>query len=156
MELFSFMEKRVGVRGLSPVIASVMMILLVLVLAALIFLWARGFVSEQIEKFGAPIEQTCSSVDFEVQRTGAYLEVVNRGNVDIRHLDIKMSKDGDSKVKKFDFQIDAGKSARDDVVLLMDDNVVPDEIVVYPALVGNVKGGSSNKVFTCLDAGKTI
>lgn len=156
MELFSFMEKRVGVRGLSPVIASVMMILLVLVLAALIFLWARGFVSEQIEKFGAPIEQTCSSVDFEVQRTRAYLEVVNRGNVDIRHLDIKMSKDGDSKVKKFDFQIDAGKSARDDVVLLMDDNVVPDEIVVYPALVGNVKGGSSNKVFTCLDAGKTI
>ena len=150
------MEKRVGVRGLSPVIASVMMILLVLVLAALIFLWARGFVSEQIEKFGAPIEQTCSSVDFEVQRTRAYLEVVNRGNVDIRHLDIKMSKDGDSKVKKFDFQIDAGKSARDDVVLLMDDNVVPDEIVVYPALVGNVKGGSSNKVFTCLDAGKTI
>ena len=156
MEVFSFMIKRVGRRGLSPVIASVMMILLVLLLAALVFLWARGFVSEQVEKFGKPIEQLCESVDFEIQRVGSYLEVVNRGDVNIRYLDVKMSKGGDSNIEKFDFQIDAGGSVRETAVLLMDNNVVPDKIVVYPALIGNVKGGSSNKVFTCLDSGKTI
>jgi flagellin-like protein len=150
------MRKGVGSRGLSPVIASVLMILLVLVLAALIFLWARGFVSEQVEKFGKPIEKLCESVDFDVQRIGGDLEVINRGNVDIRHLDIKMIKGGSSDVEKFNFQIDAGEAIRREAVLLMDGNVVPDEIIVYPALVGNVKGGSSNKVFTCLDAGKTI
>jgi len=155
MYLFSFM-RRVDRRGLSPVIASVLMILLVLVLAILIFLWARGFVSEQIEKFGKPIEQYCALVDFEIQRLGSDLEVINRGNVDIRHLDIKMFKDGDSRVEKFDFQIDAGQSVRKRATLLMDGSVTPDEIVAYPALIGNIKGGSSNNVFTCMDAGRTI
>jgi flagellin-like protein len=150
------MTKRIDRRGLSPVVASVMMILLVLVLAALIFLWARGFVSEQVEKFGKPIEQLCGSVDFEVQRTNDFLEVVNRGDVNIRYLDIKMTRGGDSKIEKFDFQIDAGESIREQAFLLMDDNKDPEKIVAYPALIGNVKGGSSNKVFTCLDTGKTI
>ena len=45
-----------GKRGLSPVIASVLLIALVLVLASIIFMWARGFISEQIEKFGNPVE----------------------------------------------------------------------------------------------------
>lgn len=150
------MIKRINGRGLSPLMASVFMILFVLVLAALIFLWARGFVSEQVEKFGQPIEQLCGSVDFKVERVGSELEVVNRGDVNIRHLDIEMSKGGDSNVEKFNFQIDAGESVREEVTLLMDNNVVPDKMVAYPALIGNVKGGSSNKIFTCLDAGEVI
>jgi len=150
------MKKRVNSRGLSPIIASVLLILMVLVLAALIFLWARGFVSEQVEKFGKPIEQICSSVDFEVQKFGSSLEVVNRGNVDITHLDIKMFSGGDSEVEKFNFKVDGGASVREDVTLLMRGNVIPDKVIVYPALIGNVKGGSSNRVFTCMDAGKVL
>ena len=49
------MKEGIKKRGLSPVIASVLLILLVLVLASIIFLWARGFIGEQIEKFGEPI-----------------------------------------------------------------------------------------------------
>jgi len=156
MKIFNCMKKRVDVRGLSPVIASVLLILMVLVLAVLIFLWARGFVSEQVEKFGKPIEQICSSVDFEVQKFGSSLEVVNRGNVDITHLDIKMFSGGDSEVEKFNFKVDGGASVREDVTLLMRGNVIPDKVIVYPALIGNVKGGSSNRVFTCMDAGKVL
>jgi len=52
---------------LSPVIATVLLIALVLVLAAIIFMWARGFISEQIEKFGTPIEDLCDSVDFDIE-----------------------------------------------------------------------------------------
>ena len=156
MYIFSCMRKGADSRGLSPVIASVMMILLVLVLAALIFLWARGFVSEQIEKFGKPIEQLCSSVDFEIERIGDDLEVVNRGNVDIRYLDIKIFDDGDSRIEKFNFQVDVGESVRREAVLTIEGNDVPDKIVAYPVLVGSVKGGDSNRVFTCLDVGKVI
>ena len=150
------MKKRVNSRGLSPVIASVLLILLVLVLAAMIFLWARGFISEQVEKFGKPIDQICESVDFEVQRVGSDLEVVNRGNVDIYYLSIKMIKGGDSKFEKFDFPVDAGESVRKGITLLMENNVVPDEVIVYPALIGNVKGGDSNMPFTCLDYGRQL
>jgi flagellin-like protein len=143
-------------KGLSPVVASVLMIMLVLVLAAIIFLWARGFVGEQIEKFGRPIEELCNSVDFEVEVVGNELEVLNRGNVDIRHLDIKMFKGGDSKISKFDIQIDAGESARKTISLKMEDGSIPDKIIIYPALIGSVRDKGSNKIFTCIDYGLTL
>lgn len=151
------MEKR----GLSPVIAIVFMILLVLVLASLIFLWARGFISEQIEKFGQPIDSLCNRVDFEVQRTpGDFsqdaLEVVNRGDIDIFHLDIKKFKEGNSEISLFKFRIDAGQSVRKDISLTMEDGGAPDKIEIFPALLGSVKGKHSNKVFTCKDTSKTL
>ena len=137
-------------------IASVLMIMLVLVLAAMIFLWARGFIGEQIEKFGRPVEELCGEVDFRVQQVGEKLEVLNRGNVDIRHLDIKMFKGGNSEISKFDLQVDAGEAAKQDITLLMDGDIVPEKIMAYPALIGTVSGESSNKVFTCVDAGITL
>ena len=142
--------------GVSPVIASTLMILLVLVLAAIIFLWARGFISEQVEKFGRPVEELCSSVGFKVEKTGDELEVVNRGNVNIRHLDIKLFRGGDSEMTRFNFQIDAGQAVKRSVSLKMSDNGEPDKIIIYPALIGNVRGKSLNKVFTCMDAGVTL
>ncbi len=150
--------KRSDKRGLSPVIASVLMIMLVLVLAAMIFLWARGFISEQIEKFGKPVEEMCGSIDIRVnviEGTGE-LEVFNRGNVDIRHLDIKMFKGGNSEMKKFDFSVNAGEAVKKHVTLIMSDGTEPDKMIVYPALIGSVVGKESNKVFSCMDAGVTL
>jgi len=151
--------KRVRKKGLSPVIASVLLIMLVMVLAAIIFLWARGFIGEQVEKFGGPIEQSCDAVDFDVSITGQWgseLEVLNKGNIDIRRLDIRMTREGNSEVRQFDFQIDAGASERDHVTLVMSDGETPDEIIAYPVLIGTVKGSSSNNVFACMDSGRVI
>jgi len=156
METNNNMKRSGKKRGLSPVIASVLMILLVIVLASIIFLWARGFISEQIEKFGQPVGDLCESVDFMVERVGDDLEILNRGPVNIRHLDIKMFKGGDSEIKKFDFSIDAGAAIKKEATLVMGDGSSPDKIIVYPALIGNVRGRSSNKVFTCTDAGVTL
>ena len=150
-------------RGLSPVIASVLMILLVLVLAAMIFLWARGFIDEQIEKYGQPIESLCESVDFAVQivtpgEASKYaLEVVNRGDIDIFHLDVKMFSGGNSEISQFAFRVDAhGDPVKKDIFLIMDNNKEPDKIEIFPALIGTVKGKHSNKVFTCNEVSKTI
>ncbi len=143
-------------KGLSPVIASVLMILLVIVLAAIIFLWARGFISEQIEKFGKPIGDSCQSVNFNVERIGNDLAVVNNGNININYLDIKLIKGGNSEMRKFNFQINIGESVKKTVTLTMSNGDVPDKIIVYPALVGVSKGGNSNKIFTCMKYGKTL
>jgi len=156
MEINNSMKRGDNKRGLSPVIASVLMIMLVMVMAAMIFLWARGFISEQIEKFGKPVEDLCESVDFRVEQVGNELEILNRGNVDIWHLDIKMFKDGDSEISKFDFKVDAGDAVKKAVTLKMEDGSVPEKIIVYPALVGSVKGKKTNKVFTCTDVGVTL
>ena len=155
MEVCNSMKKK----GLSPVIASVLMIMLVLILAVMIFLWARGFISEQIEKFDKPINDVCATVNFDAVRVGDELEIINRGNVGIRSFDIKLIKGGDAEVAEFDFdrpQVEPGQAIREKVSLLMKDGSTPDRIVVYPSLLGGVRGGNTNKMFTCTDAGKTL
>ena len=152
-----------GKRGLSPIIASVLLIALVLVLAAIIFLWARGFISEQIEKFGTPINDLCQDVAFEIELvpdpsisgagvTGYDFEIANRGNVPIHKFDVKEIKGGDSDIQQFPFNVDEGKSVKQPVELGKD----TEKIVVYPVLIGNIRGKSINKVFTCSDEGITL
>jgi len=158
---FAGSEKYPDKKGLAPVIASVLLILLVMVLAALIFLWARGFLNEQIEKFGQPINNLCTSVDFEAQIVPSSvgenaLEVVNRGNIDIFRLDIKKYKDGNSEMSQFKFNIGAGDSVKQPINLRMKKHGLPEKIEIFPVLVGNIKGKHSNKVFTCNDVSKTI
>tara|TARA_Y100000310_G_C20573298_1_gene759162 strand:+ start:719 stop:1201 length:483 start_codon:yes stop_codon:yes gene_type:complete len=152
------MKKRVGQRGLSPVIASVLLIALVLVLAAIIFLWARGFISEQIEKFGTPIEELCESVNFDIEVIGNTFEIANRGNVDIHKFDVKViDVRGESDVNQFAISVRRGESVQDEVRFL-DDKPLTDieKIIVYPVLAGNVKGKTINKVFTCTEQGRTF
>jgi len=144
--------EEVNKRGLSPVIASVLMMLMVIVLASIVFLWARGFISEQVEKFGTPIEDSCGAVNFEIARYGSELEIVNRGNINIHSFDIKTTRGGDSEISKFLLPVAAGASVRDFVSI----DALADEIIAYPVLVGNIRGKTRNNVFTCIDAGVRI
>ena len=145
-----------GKRGLSPVIASMLLIALVIVLAAIIFLWARGFISEQVEKFGQPVEDLCNDLAFDVDlfegQYGYELEIANRGNVEIYSFEIKEITGGSSEIQKFKFSVGEGESVKEAISL----GFGLDKITIYPALLGNVKGKSSNKVFTCTEKGQTI
>ena len=64
-------------RAISPVVATVLLIVLVLILAAIIFLWARGFVGEQVEKFGEPFVP-----EFEVPYHTEIMEKLNGLDLD--------------------------------------------------------------------------
>ena len=140
-------------RGISPVIASVLMILMVIVLAGMVFLWARGFISEQVEKFGRPIEEQCSAINFVATKRGSNLEILNRGSIDIRHFDVKLIRGGSSEFHKFGFSVDSGEGKIEPFTQVMENGETPDEIILYPALIGQVVGETSNKVFTCLNSG---
>ena len=153
----------VNKKGLSPVIASVLLIMLVLVLAMIIFLWARGFISEQIEKFGQPVEQQCGQMDYNIEllgSPGAYtIEGVNHGNVPIAYFDIKKVKGGSSEIKSFKFLqlgVDGTLPNVGFDIGEMSDGSFPEKIIIYPVLLGNVKGKDSSKPFTCVEQGKTI
>lgn len=154
------MKEVLNKRGLSPVIASVLLILLVLVLASILFVWARGFVGEQIEKFGQPVEEVCRNVDFQVAKIGddlldVKLEVKNDGSINIRHLEARLTKGGESELLQFDFPINKHDAVTKSVSFAMPNSTdTPDEIIIYPALIGNVVGDvSTNNIFTCLDSG---
>jgi flagellin-like protein len=148
-------------RGLSPIIASVLLILLVLVLATIIFLWARGFISEQIEKFGNPVEQQCENIDFSVELIGgpaAYsLEVANHGNVPIIYLDVKKTAGGNSEVQSFkSFRLYPNEAYKRGIDIEMEDGSIPEEATIYPVLLGSVRGGKASKAFACVEQGKAI
>ena len=150
------MKRDVGKRGLSPVIASVLLILLVIVLAVIIFLWARGFLGERIEKFGQPIEEICSQVRFDASMDSeGNLEILNLGDINIRSLEIKrFDNKGNSDSDQFRTAVDAGEAERQWVDVAMESGSDVDKIVVYPILIG-VTGGKNN-VFSCKDAGVTV
>ena len=52
--------------GLSPVVATVLLIAMVIIIGIIIFLWFRGFTHESITKFGVRnVELVCGDVNFQ-------------------------------------------------------------------------------------------
>ena len=142
-------------KGLSPVIATVLLILMVLVLAGIIFMWARGFVSEQIEKFGQPVETICEQVDFDVQLIkkpgGGDLDIVNRGNVDIHDFELQKTVGGNTEVSSLGLRVDIGEAKS--ITISFGD---VDELALMPRVLGTVKGKQLNTPYTCGDYSKTV
>ncbi|HLC53366.1 MAG TPA: archaellin/type IV pilin N-terminal domain-containing protein [Candidatus Nanoarchaeia archaeon] len=85
-------------KGLSPVIATVLLIAIALILAVIIFIWARSFLTEQNQKFGEPIERACKDISFDAEAFHGvdedYVDVVNRGNIPIYGLEIRLRDEG--------------------------------------------------------------
>ncbi|MEK6888744.1 MAG: archaellin/type IV pilin N-terminal domain-containing protein [Nanoarchaeota archaeon] len=137
-------------KGLSPVIATVLLIAIVLLLAAIIFLWARGLLTERNQKFDEPVENACGDVNFEAE---AYFDsdkytlgVVNKGTVPIYSIELKIRRDGAIRDLKV-LSLEDGKygTIRSGESKLIDlgnegDIEVGDELEVIPIILGQ-KGG---------------
>jgi len=99
-------------RGISPVIATMLLISIALLLAVIIFLWAKAFLDERIQKdLGGgpePIESFCKDVNIAAEafttdkvvtqcegilpqnnQGCSYVRVVNRGNIPVHGLEIR-------------------------------------------------------------------
>ena len=138
-------------RGLSPVIATVLLIGIALVLATIVFIWARHFVGEAITKEGEAIELVCDDVSFEAEAFGSegklYLE--NKGSVPIHRVEIReLGLFGEVSVSESfsGVQVSAGETKSVD---LPTDIESGDEIIVVPILVGEVEGVVEKKSHVC-------
>lgn len=146
-------------KALSPVVATVLLIALVLVLAAIIFLWARGFISEQIEKMGQPAENICEQISFEIEyipdqgSNTIGIDIRNTGNIYIREFDIKKITGGNSETESFSISVAPGEAIPAHSLTITGN---PDEIIIYPKITGSVKGKNINKPFTCVEHGERI
>ena len=76
-------------KGLSPVIATVLLISIVVVIALIILLWAMSFFREVIQKQGKSAEQACGEVDLEASLNGDSLSVINNGNIPVYAVKIR-------------------------------------------------------------------
>lgn len=74
-------------KGVSPVVATVLLIAITIVLASIIFLWARSFLEEGAQKQGKAVELSCDQIVFAASLSAAggttVLDVINQGNVPI-------------------------------------------------------------------------
>ncbi len=81
-------------RGISPVIATVLLIAMVVVIALIIFVWFRGMVGESVTKFEKNIKLVCDDVEFEASYSGGTLYLVNLARPPIFKMNMKLSKAG--------------------------------------------------------------
>lgn len=119
-------------RGLSPVIATTLLISITLVLAVIIFFWARSFIGETIEKEGRAIENSCADVDFLAEAHDGKLFVQNIGSVAIYAVQMKIKGRGEVSVGQTTGSVGPGESASFDITSAS----AGDTIVAVPILLG--------------------
>lgn len=138
-------------RGLSPVVASVLLIGVALVLATIIFLWARNVVKEKETKFGEPVEKSCENIDFSAEvNVDGKVNVNNKGNVAIYGVEIRREIGGSvEKIGKgtSDDGITVGGSGSIDVELDDVELETGEEIIVVPIILGETE--QYKKPYTC-------
>ena len=82
-------------KGVSPVIATVLLIAMVIVIGLIIFLWFRSLTQDAVTKFGGEnIELSCERVEFSASYSAGILAIENFGNVPIYRMKLKISGDG--------------------------------------------------------------
>jgi len=139
------MKEKMGKRGLSPVIATVLLISIALILALIIFLWAKNFVSEKVQKFEAPVENSCGEISFDADAHDGRIDVVNRGNVPLYALDVRRISAGTIGVLQFtESTIGQGETAS---VVIDSPPESGAELLIVPIILGEASG--YKKSYTC-------
>ena len=78
-------------KGVSPIIATILLIALTIIIALIVFQWMKGFTKEAITKFdGTNIELVCNDVQFEASYSNGNLVISNIGNVPIYDFNAKL------------------------------------------------------------------
>ena len=133
-------------RGISPVVATVLLIVVVLVLATAIFIWAISTVEEAIIKNGSPISQVCDEVSLTAGLSGNQLRITNTGDVAIEGVQVETESD----------RVDCIGEGADDTsmapggAIILDTTYCPNAgtpTSVYPILLGRAEDGTDRRAF---------
>jgi len=130
-------------RGVSPVIATVLLIAIVVVIALIVFLWFRGFSQEAIMKFGKNIELVCDDVRFDASFDGSSFSISNEGNVPIYRMKIKIIGDGSHSTEDLAGFVGLSAGGVDEYTHNIGS---AEEVVLIPVLRGKSEKGEVNHV----------
>lgn len=152
--LFSRMKSNSKKKGVSPVIATVLLIAMVMVVALIIFLWFRELGGETITKFGGKnIELVCSDVSVSGSYSGGTLSATNYGNVPVFQMKVKIEEGGDfstENLKDIGTWPNQGLNPGDSISTDISSSVGgADKLTLIPILVGTSKNGE--KTYVCDD-----
>jgi flagellin-like protein len=132
-------------KGISPIVATVLLIVIAISLFVLIFLWIRGFQGESIEKFGDPIENACPNVQLQINLIGNTLQIENIGNVPVYKIQIlKITNTGTTDLGEEELNLLAGETNTDISITCTS----PDRLKIIPILLGTIETGAQ-KEYIC-------
>lgn len=145
-------------KGVSPVIATVILIVMVIVIGLIVFTWVRGFTQEAVTKFDKNVALVCGNVKFESSYSGGILTVSNIGNVPIYEMKIKFQQDKSYETKDLNKLSKNWPSAGLNPGRIFSDNmsISAKSITLTPVLIGNTKSGKKSYVCDELRYGKKI
>ena len=139
-------------RGISPVIATVLLIAMVIVIGLIVFLWFRGILVEGITKFGKNVELVCEEVGFEESYSGGTLSILNTMPTPIYRMKIKIFKAGGWETKDLkdlcpeswpDLGLNQGGAFSGDVSSDIGD---AEKIILIPVLMGSSEKGKKSHI----------
>ena len=139
-------------RGISPVIATVLLVSMVIVIGLIVFLWFRSMTEESITKFGGEnVNIVCGRVSFSASYSDGNLYLSNDGNVPIYSLNIKAVEGGNHQtreIKEVDYRwpvygLKNGGTYSGSIASFVGS---AEEIVLIPILMGNSKSGQKTHV----------
>jgi flagellin-like protein len=138
-------------RGLSPVIATVLLISLVIIIAALIFLWASGIIKEVIMKQERDVSQVCGEVSLDISLSAGQLSISNNANVPIHRFKFRNIGAGTEEYVTIEGE-DQGLPVGASTTLIVDSSYT--KIRVIPVLLGEVE--TEKKEYDCNDNAITV
>jgi flagellin-like protein len=139
------MKRILNKKGITPLIATVMLIAVTIAIFGTIFFWLRGMISENVQKFDSPIEKECDNVVFtaSVDSSGyGKITVSNEGNVPIIGMNIKAK--------------NSGKTLTKSIRKPFDGVISPAETDVIELELGVFKSGDSQRTITPVIQGKGV
>ena len=105
-----------GKRGISPIVATVILISLVVTLSIIVWVFLSGFTKELVIKEQKSVDAICQD-DVEISAVvdvpGRGLLVSNEGNVPIAGVELELRKPGDAQRKFFSCPLEPGKTSDD-------------------------------------------
>lgn len=134
-------------RGLSPVIATMLLVAIVIVIALIVFLWFRSITEEAITKFdGQNIRIVCEEVSFDADYDAGQVFISNTGNVPIYQMKAKMFGSGSFTTNTIsegwpEKGLNQGEAFSGSIA------GNPEKIILIPVLVGETSKGE--KTYTC-------
>ena len=145
------MKKRKEVKGLSPVIATVLLIVIVIAIALIVFLWIRGMIGTSVTKFnGRNIELVCEEVSFQASYSEGILYISNPGNVPIFGMSIRVIGDGThitQDIRTIDGSNWPEAGLNQGGTFSSSINFDGNEIILFPVLIGESDQG--RKTYVC-------
>lgn len=131
-------------RGVSPVIATILLIAIVVVLGFIIFLWARSVINEDVQKFGEPVQRSCDSILISASSLGNSLVITNNDDrIPLYNVQLHISEsNGDTSVEEYTTPLNLAPG-RSSTINVNGANVIR----ISPILLGSK--GSSDQIFIC-------